>query len=777
MQRNKNNQAQPSDHDFDDLVLPAELAAIAERSSAATRSQDSPSGLPAFDECVDSSDRSAFLERTLELLHEDNQDKLWGKFADDNEGKAHAGLTGLALSGGGIRSASVNLGIVQVLHRIGLFKCFDYMSTVSGGGYLGASISAWFTPAAEGRDEGATPASPADKLEKLEREFPYKHEPGEPENAAFRQMRDFSQFLVPHGKIEYVKLPVLLLRGIAINFLVILPWILGFALVSHWLMDSGAKWLWTTKMPVLEGNPFAVTLLLVGLFVALVLIFPIGRLLRSVPFPVFRAKRFRNNYERAMAIVLVAVIVAAWIEIQPLLIALLKRFDWLSARGELIASLAGSSALLASLSHLLARNLSSLLNRFGLYLVAGLGFAAFWLLYLSFAIWLKADAPPQWWPAMFGASVQTAMLVLLGALFVYTNLFVDANGLSLHNFYRDRISDAFIFGRGTDRVNNRIDPEVSSLSASGVGPLHLINTTLNTREFPENFRKGRHGEPFMLSPLHFGSRITGYNDISELETAQKEVRLSTAIATSGAAVSSNMGTQTTPVLRLILSALNIRLGYWVINPMATIQRYKGNLSFWFGKHVRAGVIRYLQELTGLVDFETSYVYLSDGGHIDNMGLYELVRRQCRFIVVGDGECDTDYNFKGLTDALRLARMDFGVVIEMDGLDEIRSGEQQYARGTIYYPDGRIGYLIYLKSSLLGDDMVEATVSDDAYVSSPLRSDVRHFDELTYMAHYKALHPHFPHETTADQFFDEIQFESYRALGYMIAERALTKEAY
>ena len=255
---------------------------------------------------------------------------------------------------------------------------------------------------------------------------------------------------------------------------------------------------------------------------------------------------------------------------------------------------------------------------------------------------------------------------------------------------------------------------------------------------------------------------------------QPEVRLSTAIATSGAAVSSNMGTMTAPVLRLILSVLNIRLGFWMVNPRAT-PTGDGGQGYAIGKFIRAGVIRYLQELFGAVNYKTSYLYLSDGGHIDNMGLYELVRRQCRFIVVGDGECDTHYNFKGLLDALRLIRTDFGYVIEMDGLDEIRCGEQQFARGTIYYPDGRVGYLIYLKSSLLGDDMIEATVSEGAYVTSPLRSDVRRYDELGDVAHYKATHPDFPHETTGDQFFDEVQLESYRALGYLIAKRALTQD--
>ncbi|MDJ0710719.1 MAG: hypothetical protein QNJ14_10025 [Woeseiaceae bacterium] len=778
--KNKNKTTLAADPDFEDLVLPAELKAISARSSAATRGEQSPAGLPDYDQFVADGDRSAFLERTFELLREDDQDELWNEYAEADPDRRHAGLTGLALSGGGIRSASVNLGIVQVLHRIGLFKCFDYMSTVSGGGYLGGSISACLASDASRDGDVLEPESmsPADELQELEQKFPYKHEPGKPENAAFRHIRNFSKFLVPHGKVDYVRLPVLLLRGIAVNFLVILPWILGLALVSHWLMNADGQWFWTSRIPLPTQNPFAVTLLIAGLFLVLILLFPIGRVVRTVPIQVFEAKRFRDNYERAMAVTLIAALAFAWIEVQPILLDLLGKIESVSI-AEIASTLAGSSALLASLSHLLARNLSSILNRFGLYVVALLGFAAFWSLYLLLLTWLNASAPPEWWPAALRQSPDFYVLVLLAGLFLYTSLFVDANGLSLHNFYRDRISDAFVFCRDQekDRVDNTIDPKLSELAGSRIGPFHLVNTTLNTREFPENFRKGRHGEPFLLSPVHFGSRITGYDSIEKLEDAQKEVRLSTAIATSGAAVSSNMGTQTSPALRLILSVLNIRLGYWLVNPMATWKHDKGNWPFWLGRRIRAGVVRYLQEFTGLVGFKTSYIYLSDGGHIENLGLYELVRRQCRFIVVGDGECDTKYNFKGLTDALRLIRMDFGIVVEMDGLDEIRSGEQQHARGTIYYPDGRIGYLVYLKSSLLGDDMVEATVSDDAYVSSPLRSDVRRFDELTYMAHYKARHPDFPHETTADQFFDEVQFEAYRALGYLIAERTLTKEAY
>lgn len=774
---NKNNKRVAPDRQFDELVFPGELKALASRSSAASRSSDDPLGLPDLQNMLEpDQSRSAFFEHTLELLGDKEQDKLWKQYAVDGPAQKHAGLTGLALSGGGIRSASVNLGIVQVLHRIGLFKCLDYMSTVSGGGYLGGSISTCYTSGpSEADEEEQQAAEPEDKLEKAVAEFPYSHEPGKSESAPFRQLRNYSKFLVPHGKIDYVKLPVLLLRGIIINFLVVLPWIIGLALVSHWLMDSDDAWIWTKSVPLLSGEPFAITLLLAGVFLGLALFFPVGRWLQHLIQRKSDLKDFRNPYERFMAYVLVAVLIAAGLELQPLLIRLIKNFEDLPI-GEIAAALSGFGALLASAGHLLARNLTSILNRFGLYIVAFIGIAVFWILYLLFVIWLGQIPGPEWWPSPLGLSVEYAYLVLLGALFVYTNMFVDANGLSLHNFYRDRLSEAFIFrhDRASDSVDNSVDPKLTDLGKSGVGPLHLVTTTLNTKVFPENFRKGRQGEPFLLSPLYFGSRITGYSVTEDLEDEQPDVMLSTAIATSGAAVSSNMGTQTTAVLRLILSVLNIRLGYWLLNPMATASAGPG-YEFRLGKLIRAGVFRFLQELTGALSFETSYIYLSDGGHIENLGLYELVRRQCRFIIAGDGECDTNYNFKGLTDALRMIRTDFGIVIEMDGLDEIRNGEQQFARGTIYYPDGRHGYLIYLKSSLLGDDMVQATVSDDAYVTSPLRSDDRRYDELGYMAHYKATHPDFPQETTADQFFDEVQFESYRALGYLIAKRALMQD--
>ena len=61
----------------------------------------------------------------------------------------------------------------------------------------------------------------------------------------------------------------------------------------------------------------------------------------------------------------------------------------------------------------------------------------------------------------------------------------------------------------------------------------------------------------------------------------------------------------------------------------------------------------------------SHVHLSDGGHFDNSGVYELVRRRCRYIIIGDGEQDGNLTFESLGGAVRKCRADFGVEIDID----------------------------------------------------------------------------------------------------------------
>ena len=98
---------------FEDEILPQELAALANRSSAATRPAEDPGGLPDFARCVVGEDQqSPFFQHTLHLLEDGAQNGLWRDWAADAPAKRHPGLTGLALSGGGIRSSTLNMGIV-----------------------------------------------------------------------------------------------------------------------------------------------------------------------------------------------------------------------------------------------------------------------------------------------------------------------------------------------------------------------------------------------------------------------------------------------------------------------------------------------------------------------------------------------------------------------------------------------------------------------------------------------------------------------------------------
>jgi hypothetical protein len=176
-------------------------------------------------------------------------------------------------------------------------------------------------------------------------------------------------------------------------------------------------------------------------------------------------------------------------------------------------------------------------------------------------------------------------------------------------------------------------------------------------------------------------------------------------------------------------------------------------------HWRIRPSAFLREMTSKLDGTHHWVNLSDGGHLENLATIELLRRRCKYIIIGDGEADPDLHFTGLATLMRSAYIDLGIDIDID-LDELRLREQNdekvsgehWAIGKIKYPKTseygkEEGYLLYLKSSVTGD-------------------------ESEVIREYRHRKPTFPHQTTADQMFDEGQFEAYRALGQHIAEKAL-----
>jgi hypothetical protein len=242
------------------------------------------------------------------------------------------------------------------------------------------------------------------------------------------------------------------------------------------------------------------------------------------------------------------------------------------------------------------------------------------------------------------------------------------------------------------------------------------------------------------------------------------------MAISGAAAAPNMGKETNRLFAFFLSMLNVRLDYWLPNPRYATNRNRDSVPRSPIK--RVGPLYLMREMLGRLDDSSRNINLSDGGHYDNMGLYELFRRECRLIVCGDGEADPNLQFNGLADALRMAQIDFGIIVEMTGLDDLRAGKENHAIGKIRYAGGRVGWLLYLKQSLNGDASLYATMDPARYTGSAKPTDSRQYDAGAYIAEYKSRNPTFPHQSTSDQFFDEAQFECTRAVGYNVAYRTL-----
>jgi len=357
---------------------------------------------------------------------------------------------------------------------------------------------------------------------------------------------------------------------------------------------------------------------------------------------------------------------------------------------------------------------------------------------------------------------------------------VDLNEFSMNAFYRNRLVRCYLGASNSDRdpePTTNFDPRDDLVLADVVQeqrdgndmrPLFpLVGSALNLIDTKQLDWQDRKAASFCLTPgycgyipppSHADAGPVGDGEPAIAATATPDpnregkpppnpiaasLTLGDAVAISGAAVSPNMGYHSSPAVTLLLALFDARLGWWLPNPnlrrnaAADVPRFSG---WWL-----------ISEMLGLTNEYGRLVYLSDGGHFENLGIYELVRRRCEFILCVDASADPNRDFADLGDAIQKCRIDFGVEIEIDTSD-LRVREDKLSRscfttGDIKYPTGEVGKLLYLKPSLVGK-------------------------EPTDVAHYASAHATFPHESTADQFFEESQFESYRRLGESVAVGAL-----
>ncbi|MGA7795160.1 MAG: patatin-like phospholipase family protein [Candidatus Acidiferrales bacterium] len=371
-------------------------------------------------------------------------------------------------------------------------------------------------------------------------------------------------------------------------------------------------------------------------------------------------------------------------------------------------------------------------------------------------------------------------VTFLGALSLSSR--VDINEFSMHMLYRNRLTRCYLgashCGRGPqpftgfdpedDVLLHNLVPDKTNGKRPYYGPYPIINATLNLVKGEELAWQERKAASFIFTPRFSGFDVRpskdGCHDIPvkswlESNAYRRTERygyknggpyLGTAMAISGAAASPNMGYYSSPALGFLMTVFNVRLGWWLGNPRHRDPYY------WRSPGPRLGLFYLISELLGMTNDERGYVYLSDGGHFENLALYELVRRRCRFIIASDAGADREMQFGDLGNAIEKCRVDFGVDIEID-VENLRCdpttmrSQWHCAIGRIRYDkvDRNVppGVLLYLKPSLTGEEPAD-------------------------LLRYKAQNSDFPHQTTANQWFDESEFESYRALGQHVTEKAI-----
>lgn len=759
-------------------------------------------------------------------------------------------LVGLALSGGGMRSAVFSLGVVQALARYGVLEDVDYLSTVSGGGYCGVALSAlWADP---------LPYDDLSQLDATPDRFPFAY-PRPPsdggaravhgnESPALKHVRSnaklfgsgiglfdagtwskvgqylasmmllWTLFLLPVATVTV--LGALGMRNgfehlrphvdwqdplwIAVALVPAAPAILAVMLSAFAWFVVGDRGKWRRR---LRGASVAFAVVAAVLFVPEVFgtvtlqpsmedvwtshrLVTLAALSPLVVFGVYAVISFvvENATGEGTKFVpdsvrSVLLPTGAVLTLVLLLCAGVWGFDqlWNGIVGRYTAAgagVGGASVAGISLSKLwdarlkdnkrVQRAIFQIGLAVGGYVVLGLVLCGwFWFL------WSSSAGSPFW---VFVVGTPLAGIPVLASLCHPLSRGL-LNRFSLNRTYAAMIQKTWVVGAVPgDRVREtkaahwtrvwpRPDITMHKLREETAkrtpGPYHLVCTALNLPGSTSVKLLDRRSDSFVIAPVHSGSALTRWfptHDHKDLDG----MSLAQAAAISGAAISPNMGGRTTRTLSIILTLLNVRLGRWLRNPRPSTNAPTKKL------FADAPLVLYWKEMLGLASHEDGQIYLSDGGHFDNLGLYELLRRRCKYIIAISadvGALEEAFDMGNLGRALRLARVDFGVEVDMGPLVPLmhdhKTGEVRsfFAAGRISYPCGHggdttcdcdKGTLIIIKSGIIKEKLTP--------------------DLLNY---WKKEHPTFPYDSTTDQQFDQPQFESYRQLGY-IAARAMWK---
>jgi len=681
----------------------------------------------------------------------------------------HLGITdadpvrAFAISGGGIRSASFGMGVMQALVANDELKNMTYMSTVSGGGYLGSALT-WALH--RNKHYGLSPDN-----------FPLgvRLKPGVQENAdavknesgrllAF--LRLHASYLTPTGWLGLTSLAAVALRSILIALIAYFSILLCIMVFFEWghffnwaaLSDYAAS---ITTRPFPNGVFLPLGALCFLIYGVLVFTYSLGT---------YRSKEAGSAKSYLHFITWQGINGILWkVGFTMFLIGSVS-YAHLKLQDLIGSIVAGSSTLFGTLvgiwNYIKAQKNDKSASGppdFVIYLAAiALMYGLLLLAYIASGYFFANDRCTLVHPFVFVA------------FFAFTLLFglrVNLNLAGPHRIWRDRLMETFM--PGADAVlKNQWQPAKEADDArmeamcgeDNPRPYHIINTNIILTDSEQVKYRSRGGDNFIISPLFCGGESTGWRTTATFQKKKcRGITLATAMATSAAALNPNAGVAGQGVTRnriisILLSTLNLRLGYWTVNPRSEGLYFKPNF-------FEPGISNEIME--GGFKESSDRILLSDGGHFENLAVYELIRRRVKVIVVSDGGADAPFNFDDLANLIEKARVDFNTRIlfrddySLANLLPGSAGDSEYIKrygiakkgfavADISYDDGSKGILFYVKLTVIED------LPSDLYS-------------------YKGVHPEFPHESTADQFFDEKQFEAYRELGYYIGWKMMESD--
>lgn len=648
-----------------------------------------------------------------EKINESEEAEIRKRRSLESEDKIYD-ATGLALSGGGIRSASFCLGVAQCLAKKKLLARFDLMSTVSGGGYTGAFLTRHVS---EGSQDAI--ATPEEKdtaaVQHLRRRAAYLR------NGNLNQLLSTAMNLFAGMLINWTAPAAVISVIVCLLYFLINPigltalWAQGHVLGSISAVLALVIYAWTRTTTGWRSAALWGLWSTAGILIA-------AYLLQKL-YQHFSEWMIMGDYQLTISM---GAVVAATFPVISRFIPVLGQ-DWLRRLGNLMV-LAIASVALPVLAVLLA---------FTLYWTAGQSFD--WPQFLTSTLgdWLAFPTPIHG----FWLLLVIALGLSLTALFA-----LDINKTGPHGLYRERLKRTFV-SKADGELKTDDDIELFSLDPNAKAPYLLINAVVNLPSSSKVELHERKGDFFLFSKHWSGSPVVGYQKTNRWKLGEKEVGLATAIATSGAAVSPHMALWSISSARALLSFINLRLGLWIRSPIDRASAFAR----------QPGARELVKEMTGFGMAESDeWLLLTDGGHLDNSAAYELLRRRCRFIVAVDGSADPNGEFDTVMTLVRHARLDMGIEIKC-GLDELRTDPATGlapAHGVlcrIVYPEcpDTVCLLLVIKLSMTGNE-----------------------PELVHA--YKRQFPEFPNQPTSDQFFNEHQFEAYRRLGAHAADSLFHK---